>query len=963
MTAFVSLHNQTNFSILDSLSSTKDLFARAKELEQPAIAITDHGTFGAAWEALKLSKSTGVKLIIGCEFFFSEKEDDKLRHVILLAKNAEGYKNILTINRKGFDNNKNLSKKAVSIINWDMLEKHSEGVICLTACGNGIISQLLMRKEFDKAEETLLRLYKIYGDNLGIEVQPNNMKRNGFLQYEEVDQQFLNRQLINLGKKHNIKVVAACNSQYVNKEDYDTHDILLAIGSHQPVHSGFRLKYNVPEFYLKSGEEVKNFFKRNYGEESAEEFCANSLYFANMCEEPEWIDPKFTNPSGKELAMFPVSSAKDYTDYLKWLETTSEFNKNLPEDQSYLRFRCESALKKHLENISPDMHQTYIDRVNDELETLEKQNFCSYMLIVADYLQWCVDNDISIGPGRGCLTGDTKVLTENGFKLLREVSAQDKVYTHTGTLNKVLHTFKYPVNEELIEFKTENSFGLLKMTSDHKVFASKSIDEAPQWIEAKNLTYGNYVYNTFPKYIKDEFFSKWNLSEEDSIKIKFSNKSETSLKQLNKVHKLDFEKLRKFKLGIKELDEVTLDKLESTLAMYGTSVNAWKAKDNSYFIKSEIKLSDDLLYVLGRWVGDGSHRYLKNGITFAFNADDENGIKKINEYFISLGMKPSVTYSKKSKSVTMTICIKQISKMFEDIFPNYYGNSQTKHMPNFFRDLSKRQLKILLNGYQDSDGCITKKFPTESAKTVSSQLICELKEICNYLGFVSSVHTEEGKLSIDKSGISRNAQTAYLLRFTGNKLERRKKYIFDNGYYSKITDISTCKDDFVYDITVENDNSYLTSSGVVHNSVGGCFTGFLLGIHQADSIKYGLIFERFQNKDKTSFPDCDCDVATSGRYALIDYVEKKYGTDYVCAISNYNTITPKVYAKDLSRALELGGSKPEAVIVGNLLADMIPSEVKASSIDGILERLPLLAETVKTKYPQIKKYGGKIKRK
>lgn len=544
MTTFVSLHNQTNFSILDSLSSTKDLFNRAKELDQPAIAITDHGTFGAAWEALKISKTTGVKLIIGCEFFFSEKEEDKLRHVVLLAKNAEGYKNILTINRKGFDNNKNLSKKAISIINWDMLEQHSEGVICLTACGNGIVSQLLMKKEFARAEETLLRLHKIYGDNLGIEVQPNNMKRNGFLQYEEIDQQFLNRQLINLGKKHNIKVVAACNSQYVNKEDHETHDVLLAIGSHQPVHSGFRLKYNVPEFYLKSGEEVKNFFKRNYGEEAADEFCANSLYFADMCEEPAWIDPKFTNPSGKELAMFPVSSAKDYTDYVKWLETTSDFNKGLPEDQSYLRFRCESALKKHLENISPDMHQTYIDRVNDELETLEKQNFCSYMLIVADYLQWCVDNDISIGPGRG--------------------------------------------------------------------------------------------------------------------------------------------------------------------------------------------------------------------------------------------------------------------------------------------------------------------------------------------------------------------------------------------------------------------------------SVGGCFVGFLLGIHQADSIKYGLIFERFQNKDKTSFPDCDCDVATSGRYALIDYVEKKYGTEHVCAISNYNTITPKVYAKDLARALELGGSKPEAVLVGTMLADMIPSEVKASSIDGILERLPLLAETVKTKYPQVKKYGNII---
>ena len=113
--------------------------------------------------------------------------------------------------------------------------------------------------------------------------------------------------------------MAACNAHYLKKEDHETHDVFLAIGSHQPVYSNFRLKYPVPDFYLKTGEEVKAFFSRNYGEETAQQLCDNSLYFANMCEVPQWIDPKFSNPSGKELPVFPVKDEKDYMDFSAWV--------------------------------------------------------------------------------------------------------------------------------------------------------------------------------------------------------------------------------------------------------------------------------------------------------------------------------------------------------------------------------------------------------------------------------------------------------------------------------------------------------------------------------------------------------------------------------------------------------------------------------------------------------------------
>ena len=313
MTEFVSLHNQTDFSILDSLISTKGLFNRAKELGQSAVAITDHGTLASAWDALKASRGTGVKLIMGCECYFVDdvaNVGQKFRHIVLLAKNATGYRNLLTLNKKGFDQGSFLGKRVYPVIDWKLLTQYTEGLICLTACGNGIISQLLMNKKFEEATTTLLKLKELFGENLGIEVQPNNMKRGSNIYNDEIDQQFLNMKLIALGKATGIRVVPACNAHYLTKEESDVHDVFLAIGSHQPKYSNFRLKYNVPDFYLKSGDEVKSFFARNHGEDFAAELCANSVHFANLCEFPDWIDPKFSNPSGKELPIFPVRMSR-----------------------------------------------------------------------------------------------------------------------------------------------------------------------------------------------------------------------------------------------------------------------------------------------------------------------------------------------------------------------------------------------------------------------------------------------------------------------------------------------------------------------------------------------------------------------------------------------------------------------------------------------------------------------------
>jgi DNA polymerase-3 subunit alpha len=408
MTNFVSLHNQTDFSILDSLISPKTLFQRAKELGQTAVAIADHGTLASAWDALKASRDTGVKLIMGCECYFVDDATnitDKLRHVVFLAKNAIGYKNLLTLNKRGFDQGFFIGKRIYPIIDWKLMEQYTEGLICLTACGNGIINQLLMNKKFDEAEQTLLKLKKLFGSNLGLEIQPNNMKRGSNIFNDEIDQQFLNRRNIEWGKKHNIRVVPTCNAHYAKKEDHEVHDVFLAIGAHQPIFSNYRLKYSVPDFYLKTGEEVKIFFTRNYGEELAEQLCANTVYFAEQCERPDWIDPKFSNPSGKELPIFPVKDEPDYPEFRAWVTNQSAEVTNLEEDKQFLRYHCYKFFDARISDLTPVNRQQYEQRLDEELDVIEFHGFSSYMLIVADFINWAREHDIAVGDGRGSVGG------------------------------------------------------------------------------------------------------------------------------------------------------------------------------------------------------------------------------------------------------------------------------------------------------------------------------------------------------------------------------------------------------------------------------------------------------------------------------------------------------------------------------------------------------------------------------
>lgn len=943
MSKFVSLHNHSHFSILQALPSPKELFCRAKELNQPAIALTDSGSFAGAWDAFKASKETGVKLIIGAEFYFlpdASKKEDKIRHIILLAKDAIGYKNLLTLNRVGFDQALIAGRKVLPIVDWKTLENYSKGVICLTACGNGIIGHHINSKNFDAAETDIKRLITIFGkDDLGIEVQPNALNRPSTPYHSNINQIFTNYHLIRLANKFNLRIVPTCNAHFLKKEEADTHDVLLAIGAMQPRYSNARLRYNVPDFYLKSYEEIKTFFARNFGEEFADKICENTIYFANKCEMPDWIEPRFSNPRGKELPVFDVRGAEDYQEFENWIKEQSGEIRSLSEDTAYLRFKCYSVFNRQ---IAPKLTflkcKEYIERIEKELTVLDKQGFSSYMLIVADYVSWARKNNISVGPGRGCNFFNTQVLTNSGFKNLGDISVSDKVYTHTGQLQKVINTQIYDINEELLEVFTTDAYKKLIMTLDHKVLAYraeetdeykyaqihhktnkvrrfKRIKENPEWIECKDLKVNDYIYTKFP------------------IRKSTTQPADVDLARWapNKFIKIS----------------ITDDKIyyKSTSDINPLSINRY------------IKYDNDFMYFLGRFVGDGwfakrNNIYNHYTVGIAFDLLDVNGKEWMMNYLSKLGYKPKFLKHKKKRVGQVIVSNILLYGYLQNLFLDYLQTPETKHLPTFFRYIKKDLLVSMLNGLSDADGSINGN--RESIDTVSLRLALEIKEALLFLKIPSTISIRKAFIRKIKNK-KYNCKESYKIRFRGLNTKPNNKYIKEYGYFSPILSISNNKNyDKVYDIEVENDHSYLTTNGIVHNSVGGSIIGYLLNVHKADPIKYGLIFERFQNIERINPPDVDLDFGTSGRDKVLSYIQSKYGQDKVAFISNFSRITPKVYSRDLARSLEFGNDRKKAVDIGNNIADTISKELKNSLKFNELKKSPLFMEYVK-RYPELEK--------
>lgn len=372
--SFVHLHVHTYYSVLDGAAPIQKLFEKAKENGQPALAITDHGNMFGVKEFLKTaSKFPDVKPIVGCEVYVAKgsrfsksgKEDQGSYHLILLAKNMQGYRNLVKLCSYGYIEGLYYRPR----IDRELLEKYHEGLICSSACLAGEVARALDRDDIKAAEDTITWYRNLFGEDYYLEVQRHRTDVPGADSNVYVHQEKVAGHIFRIAEKMGIKCIATNDVHFVTKEDAPAHDRLICLTTRSNYSDPDRLRYTQQE-YLKTTEEMSEIFSDH------PEVISNTLEIADKVEVYN-IDSKPIMPN------FPIPE---------------EF----PDSNAYLRHRTyEGARKNYGENLTKE--QT--ERIDFELATIEKMGFPDYFLIVQDFIVAARNMGVSVGPGRGSAAG------------------------------------------------------------------------------------------------------------------------------------------------------------------------------------------------------------------------------------------------------------------------------------------------------------------------------------------------------------------------------------------------------------------------------------------------------------------------------------------------------------------------------------------------------------------------------
>ncbi len=380
---FVHLHTHSHFSLLDGLSRPSGLAKKAKEFGSPAIALTDHGVMHGCIEFYKACKEQGVKPVIGCEVYVAFNKladkrhqiDNKRSHMLLLAETQEGYENLLKMATIAHLDGYYYKPR----VDWDLLKKHSKGLIASSACLNGEIPEAILHQDEEKIKELIERFQTVFGkDNFFLELQ----------HHPTIPQQkMVNDKIIELHKSMNIPVIATGDCHYINKEDNVAQDIMLCIQTARNVDDAGRMSMMNSDFSLRSPEEMWEAFS------DIPEALENTVKIAERCN-VEFEFGKYLIPA------FPMPAEKDPGDYLRELCLEGLIAKYSLGDSGF------GIRDSEIFTDSKDeFHQTLAERLNYELKIIIDMGFVGYFLIVWDFVKWAKDQGIVVGPGRGSAAG------------------------------------------------------------------------------------------------------------------------------------------------------------------------------------------------------------------------------------------------------------------------------------------------------------------------------------------------------------------------------------------------------------------------------------------------------------------------------------------------------------------------------------------------------------------------------
>lgn len=898
--SWVPLHCHSTYSCLDGLSKPEDIAERCTELGYQSCALTDHGVISGVPPFFKSLKKKSIKPISGQEFYLSQQDSTikdasnrYLTHLCVLAKDYEGWKRLMRASSAAFHPDNSYYKPR---LNLEKLASYSGGhfIVFSGHMGSDLADacfnepklaynatnldevRSLVRKDW---KENVCKTIRKYQELFG--------KENFYVEIQLIDEENLPASrgvaqiLRTCASLLNVPTVATSDSHYCRKEDAGDQRLLLCTA----------LNVTMGEVYgkIQQGEDVglATFFKsNNYHIPTLEEMRAihtpeelqTAVEIANRCEAYELGRPPL-------LPVFDCPDGKTPDEYLKDL--------------------CREGWKKHKMFAFPaQKKEVYQKRlVEVEYPVLTQAKLSSYFLIVQDYIKYATEVlKVPIGLGRGCLAPKTPIVLSNGTtKPISKIGVGDNVVTRDGSIRQVIKTWEYDVDEELVSIKSNfgDSLGV-ELTSDHKVLVEKCVRpegyyswaestkkarkncEEPigdlKWIPAAEIERDDWVFIPKPQVeiIKDVVFDLGKYAEgRGNERLVCVGGSKVNHKNFNPL----------------------------------TGGLVFNREQERY-----LSLDCDFAYFLGMFAGNGwLHTANDFRIGVAFNTEHVEKIQWCMRFLKRIGASTvNARVSKKGTLTQVNATSPFLRKLIADLFCEYKHTPQTKHIPQCIIQAEEHIVKSFIEGLIDTDGS-QMKCGRLNITSSSKKLAEQSRFLLFRLGVPSSFRKEK---RFDEREEFYGEHIAYYVRFpsttTLNRNESRLKPTFyrstKEGLFLKVRSVvkkrKKCK---VYDLEIERNHNFLTSSFIVHNSAAGCLVSYLLGITGVDPIKYNLLFERFYNagrlsEGRTALPDIDTDFPVGAREPVIKYLKEKYGEDKVCGMATFTRMQGRGALKDVLRA-------------------------------------------------------------
>ncbi|WP_270986709.1 DNA polymerase III subunit alpha [Campylobacter upsaliensis] len=392
MSQFTHLHLHTEYSMLDGANKLKELALTLKEQGATSVAMTDHGNMFGAIDFYQTMRSHGLKPIIGLEAYLhnmddlSDKSSRQRFHLCLYAKNEIGYKNLMYLSSQSYIHGLYYYPR----INKKLLEKHSEGLICSSACLQGEVNWHLNiynernvrfgAKGYEAAKEAALWYKRVFGDDFYFEIMRHGIN----------DQRAIDDDIIRLSKELDIKIIATNDTHYTFKERAEAHEVFMCIGMGKRLNDPDRMRHSVKEFYVKTSEQMSELFA------DIPEAISNTQDLANKCN----LELKLGNPTPPNFK-FTREYAKEFNITLPQEKVEFSFEN----DDLVFEYLCRKGLEERLKFVDESKHGEYKARLETEIKIIKEMKFSGYMLIVHDFIKVAKDKSIPVGPGRGSAAG------------------------------------------------------------------------------------------------------------------------------------------------------------------------------------------------------------------------------------------------------------------------------------------------------------------------------------------------------------------------------------------------------------------------------------------------------------------------------------------------------------------------------------------------------------------------------